>query len=206
MREIPEEVTLKEHAVAEARAAVESAKHSVTYAVQAHHRSERMKNVEALQEREKTDAQAHKMEAELRRAEELLHAAEAALDVARTQFGFYTTYSPIDGVITKMTAKPGDESPPGRYETIFGEVLDTSVVDILCGVEEKDIDGITLGSMATIKKGPAELAGTVVFISPEVTEDKDGKNPKVGVLVRVKNPNGKLRINTEVTVMLQRAS
>jgi HlyD family secretion protein len=81
-----------------------------------------------------------------------LEMADARIEQARERLGYTTIYSPINGVITRLTSKVGEVvtgtiSYPG---TVIMEVADLSQMLVVAQVGEADIGKLKLGQKATV--------------------------------------------------------
>ena len=101
---------------------------------------------------------------------------------------------PIDGVVTSLDVVPGTMSRPGT--TVWGEILDLSVIDVRCDVTPDQADQITQGQDAEVThKGRTEvMKGQVANVGIAA----DRVTGKIPVLVRLKNPDTRLRCCIDV--------
>jgi HlyD family secretion protein len=81
-----------------------------------------------------------------------LEMADARIEQAQERLSYTTIYSPIDGVITRLTSKVGEVvtgtiSYPG---TVIMEVADLSQMLVVAQVGEADIGKLKLGQQATV--------------------------------------------------------
>ncbi len=129
------------------------------------------------------------LEARIAAAAENVKAAEAELE-------HYTVIAQMAGVVTSLDVCPGVVARPGT--TTWGEILDLSVIDIRCEVSPEQADMITVGQTAEIlqKGGGTPPAGEVVWVSIAA----DPQSGRVPVLVRLNNPDNRLRCYVEVKV------
>jgi multidrug resistance efflux pump len=122
--------------------------------------------------------------------------AKEALRGAEAELEHYTVTAPIDGVIASLDVVPGTVSRPGT--TVWGEILDLSVIDVRCDVAPEQADQITVGQDAEVtREGRAEvLRGQVANVGIAA----DRTTGRVPVLVRLKNPEPRLRSYIDVKV------
>jgi len=139
-----------------------------------------------------------KAEADLAVAQKELKIAEQALVLATCPIA-----APIDGTVISLSVRPGESSGPGRERLIWGEILDASVVEVVFKTDDSQIKEYRLKPGISIPvlsgeplKGKA-LKGEITFIKPVMDEEH-----QLDVLVRVDNPDGILRINEKVRVLL----
>lgn len=124
-------------------------------------------------------------------------AAQAALESARAELEHYVVNAEIDGVISKLSVHPGMVSRPGT--TVWGEIVDVRELDVRCELTPAQADAAAIGQGAEVLRetgGDERWAGKVVFIGPEA----DGHTGTVPVLVRIANPDCRLRANVTVKV------
>jgi multidrug resistance efflux pump len=122
--------------------------------------------------------------------------AKQALKSAEAELEHYTVTAPIDGVITSLDVVPGTVSRPGT--TVWGEILDLSVIDVRCDVTPDQADRITEGQEAEVtREGRTEgLKGQVACVGIAA----DRQTGKIPVLVRLKNADNRLRCYIDVKV------
>ena len=134
---------------------------------------------------------------EVRELEARIAAAGAALDAAKAELEHYTMVAPIDGVVTTLHVSPGTVSRPGT--SVWGEILDLREIDARCELTPRQLDGISVGQTAEVsEEARPEMAwaGRVVSISLAA----DAATGRVPVLVRVDNPQERLRCYVPVRV------
>jgi HlyD family secretion protein len=122
--------------------------------------------------------------------------AKEALRSAEAELEHYTVTAPIDGIVTSLDVVPGTVSRPGT--TTWGEILDLSIIDVRCDVTPDQADRITQGQDAEVmREGRSEvMKGQVVNVGIAA----DRQTGKIPVLVRVKNPDTRLRSYIDVKV------
>jgi len=122
--------------------------------------------------------------------------AKEAVKSAEAELEHYTVSAPIDGVVTSLDVVPGTVSRPGT--TVWGEILDLSVIDVRCDVTPDQADQITQGQDAEVtREGRTEaLKGQVAVVGIAA----DRATGKIPVLVRLKNPDNRLRCYIDVKV------
>jgi RND family efflux transporter MFP subunit len=136
-------------------------------------------------------------------------AAQAALDSAEAELEHFSVAAVIDGIVSRLDVYPGLVSRPGT--AVWGEIVDLRELDVRCELTPEQADELAPapGSVPSVagRLGAASVevrtAGDrslpeakLVFVSP-VADTKTGLVP---VLVRVPNPNQRLRSGVPVTV------
>jgi multidrug resistance efflux pump len=130
------------------------------------------------------------LEARVSTAEEAVKSAEAELE-------HYTIEAPLDGVVTALDVHLGTVSRPGT--TVWGEILDLSVIDVRCDLSPRQADKLTVGQPAEVtQEGRPDVRwpGKVMLVNPAA----DAHSGRVPVLVRVPNPQPLLRCYVDVRV------
>ncbi len=122
--------------------------------------------------------------------------AKQALKSAEAELEHYTVTAPIEGVVTSLDVVPGTVSRPGT--TVWGEILDLSVIDVRCDVTPDQADQISAGQEAEVtREGKSDvLKGQVANVGIAA----DRQTGKIPVLVRLKNPDNRLRCYIDVKV------
>jgi HlyD family secretion protein len=128
--------------------------------------------------------------------------AKEALRSAEAELEHYTVTAPIDGIVTSLDVVPGTVSRPGT--TTWGEILDLSVIDVRCDVTPDQADQITQGQEAEVtREGRSDvMKGQVVNVGIAA----DRQTGKIPVLVRLKNPDTRLRCYIDVKVRFSTAA
>jgi RND family efflux transporter MFP subunit len=124
-------------------------------------------------------------------------AAQAELALVQGELKLYTVTAPIDGEIGWLDVSPGTVSWPGSL--IWGEIVDLRELDVRCDLAPALADQVTVGQSAEVRLAAnAEVggAGKVVFIG----KVGDRNSSLVPAVVRVANPDGRLRAEMSVTV------
>ncbi len=153
---------------------------------------EKLQTLGAVSEQRIHDARATAKKSE---ADELT--AKAALDGSMAELEHYTVEAPIDGVINRLDVHPGMVSRPGT--TVWGEILDLREIDVRVQLSLAQVEMIKIGDEAEVLKDKSNQiygTGKVVFIGLQASAD----NGKIPALVRVANPDGKLRCEVPVQV------
>jgi multidrug resistance efflux pump len=125
--------------------------------------------------------------------------AVAAVDAAKAELEHYTVVAPIDGVVTTLNVSLGTVSRPGT--SVWGEVLDLRQIDARIDLTPRQVRNVSMGQSAEVlDEASPEHAwrGQVAFISLAA----DPATGRVPVLVRVENPEEKLRCYINVRVRL----
>ena len=136
-------------------------------------------------------------EREVAEIEARLAAAEQAVKSAEAELEHYTLVSQMDGVVGSLDVRPGTVSRPGT--TLWGEVLDLSVIDVRCDLAPAQADALCVGQGAEVlPDGSPEdtLAGKVVVVGIAA----DPQTGSVPVLVRATNAHNRLRCYVNVKV------
>jgi HlyD family secretion protein len=124
--------------------------------------------------------------------------ARGALDAAKAELEHYTVVAFIDGIVSRLEVVPGTVSRPGT--TLWGEIIDLRELDVRCEVTAAAAaDRIKVGQAADVfLEGDAEgrWAGRVTFVGPAA----DPHSGRIPVLVRLRNPQERLRSGVEVKV------
>ena len=123
--------------------------------------------------------------------------AKALLDSAKAELEHYEVQAQIDGVVNRLEVHPGTVARPGT--TVWGEIVDLTELDIHCDLPPDQAERVTVGSSADIVWGKKrEVFGTakVRFVAVEA----DRKTGQFAVLLRVANPEEKLKAGVPVTV------
>jgi len=151
-------------AVAEAAAAVSSAKASSEVAAMASARAERMlaKGVAATRDVEEAHARAQSAEAEL-------HAAQAKAGLAAAQRSYSRPIAPLAGTVIRVFRRVG-ELVDGTPATPIVEIADTSTLELAADAPALDLIRLRLGAVAdlTFEIGGKLVAGSVVALAPAV--------------------------------------
>lgn len=139
----------------------------------------------------------HEVRVAALKAERDERAARAALESAKAELEHYEIRAQIDGVVSWLQVHPGMVSRPGT--TVWGEILDLREVDVRCELTLEQLERVRIGQSAEIRKrGKKELfsTGRVIHVGISV----DTKSELVAVLVRLPNPDERLRCGEPVQV------
>lgn len=139
----------------------------------------------------------HEVRAAALKAETDEKSAKAALESAKAELEHFEVQAPFDGVVSWLDVHPGMVSRPGT--TVWGEVLDLREIDVRCELTFEQIDRVSVGHSAEVRKKAGKDAvgsGKVVFVGVSA----DPKTDLVPVHVRLANPDGKLRCGEPVTL------
>lgn len=153
-------------------------------------------------------AEVRPIDVDLARAD--VQAAEAAAKNARAEMDLATIRSPIDGMVVKVHARPGEEV---GHEGVV-ELAVTERMYVTAEVYETDLDRLRVGQRATVTGDsfPGELRGTVERVGFEIGESLVlPADPAVYSDVRVAEARIRLddagaapeRIHARVTVVIQ---
>jgi RND family efflux transporter MFP subunit len=123
-------------------------------------------------------------------------AARSAVALAKAELEHFVVVAPIDGVVNRLDVYQGTVSRPGT--TVWGEVLDLSEIDVRCDVAPELLDQLQVGQNALVRNDKTSFSGKgqIVFIG--LSADKS--TGLVPVLVRLPNPEGRLRCEIAVQV------
>jgi multidrug resistance efflux pump len=128
-------------------------------------------------------------------------AAEGALELAEANLDDLTITARVAGVVSRLEAIPGLVIRPGT--AIWGEIIDLSVLDVRCPVTPEQARRIKVGQGAEVREdGQVVGSGRVVFV--DVAGDE--KTGRVRVLVRLDNPEERLRCYVPVEVVFPGAA
>ena len=136
---------------------------------------------------------------EVAELEARIAAAIAAVDGAKAELEHYTVVAPIDGVVTTLSVSLGTVSRPGT--SVWGEVLDLRLLDARIDLTPQQLRSISVGQKAEVldESSPEQVwEGHVTSISLAA----DPATGRVPVLVRIENPEEKLRCYINVRVRL----
>jgi multidrug efflux pump subunit AcrA (membrane-fusion protein) len=127
-------------------------------------------------------------------------AAEAELSVAQAELTLYTVTASINGEVAWLDVSPGTVTWPGTL--IWGEIVDLRELDVRCELSPVQAEQVAAGQSAEIRlDGKVEAAGMgkVVFVGNAA----DRNSGFIPVVVRVANPQGRLRAEIAVKVRFQ---
>jgi membrane fusion protein, multidrug efflux system len=164
----------------------------------------------------------HEAELALRKAEADQRAAKAALDSSEAELEHFSVGAGIEGVVSWLDVYPGFVSRPGT--SVWGEIVDLRELDVRCELTPEQADELSLGQAAEVRAAEVHTAETVprtsaaaqhpsstaqrlqgariVFIGPVA----DAKSGLVPVLVRLPNPEQRLRCGVPVSVRFTSAA
>jgi RND family efflux transporter MFP subunit len=128
-------------------------------------------------------------------------AAKAVVEAAKAELEHFVVVAPIDGIVNRLDVYRGTVSRPGT--TVWGEILDLSEIDVRCDLAPEQLDPLAVGQSALVRTNGAKgfsANGQVVFIGLSA-EKSTGLVP---VLVRLQNPEGRLRCEIPVQVRFTR--
>jgi multidrug resistance efflux pump len=133
---------------------------------------------------------------EIAEAEARVATAQANLESAVAELEHYTVTAPIDGVISWLEVNLGTVSRPGT--SVWGEILDLTELDVRCDLPPRDADRLSVGQAAEVcQEGRKETwTGKVVYVGVAA----DARTGLIPVLIRLKNPDERLRCRVEVQV------
>jgi RND family efflux transporter MFP subunit len=123
--------------------------------------------------------------------------AKAMLDSAKAELEHYEVQALMDGVVNWLEVHPGTVSRPGT--TVWGEILDIKVLDVRCELPPDQADRVKVGATADVVKvkgGDVYGQAKVLFVGIEA----DKKTGLMPVLLRIENPEEKLKCGVAVTV------
>jgi multidrug resistance efflux pump len=123
--------------------------------------------------------------------------AEAAVKASQAELEHYTVLAGIDGIISWLDVSPGTVARPGT--TTWGEILDLSVLNVRCELAPAQADRLSVGQVAEVFADgamSAPLKGQVANVGIA----GDQATGRVPVLVRLSNPQQRLRCHLDVKV------
>jgi RND family efflux transporter MFP subunit len=130
-------------------------------------------------------------------------AARASLEAEEAELEHYTLTAPFDGVVAWLEVTPGLVSRPGT--TLWGEIMDLAEVDVRCDLTPAQAERVAAGQKAEVRTGSGKgppLAGRVASVGIAA----DRSSGLVPVLVRVANPEGRLRCYVPAQVRFTEAT
>jgi multidrug resistance efflux pump len=135
-------------------------------------------------------------------AESKVAAVKSVLHVAEADLEGHTIRARIDGIVVKLTARPGLIERPG--EAVWGEILDIRVLDVRCDLPPATLRGLRVGQPAVVTDAATgtRLAGKIARIGVVAS----GPHGTVPVVVRVANPDERLLCGVDVTVRFEEAA
>ena len=139
-----------------------------------------------------------------------LDQAKAALKMAQVQVGYASVVSPIDGVLTNLAARSGENASPGSTLAV---VSDPSSQTVTIYIAESQIGQVKVGQSGTLTTDSTAgkvYHGTVVFVgsqaefTPASIETKDQRVKLVyQVKLRITDPDSALKPGMPADVVLQ---
>jgi multidrug efflux system membrane fusion protein len=140
----------------------------------------------------------HDAELAVRKTEAEQRAAQAAVDSSEAELEHFSVGAVIDGVVSWLDVYPGLVSRPGT--SLWGEIVDLRELDVRCELTPQQADeGVALGQEVDLWVADTQRPlprGRLIFIGPVA----DPKNGLVPVLVRLKNPDQRLRCGVSVSM------
>lgn len=127
-------------------------------------------------------------------------AAEAELVLATSELRLYTVTAPIDGEIAWLDVSPGTVTWPGAM--IWGEIVDVSELDVYCSLPPHDAEPIAPGQTADVwldDRHEVTASGRVISVGKSAS----GTGGGVPIIIRIANPQGRLRAELDVNVAFQ---
>jgi HlyD family secretion protein len=161
--------------------------------------------VPAASELDTARAAAHRARAEVASAEAAAGQARATLRTQRTDLAKTAIRSPIDGVVLRRTVEPGQTVAASLQTPIlFTLAEDLTRMELLVSVDEADVSAVAEGQQAefSVDAWPGER------FTAEVTQVRYGADAlegvvTYGVLLRVENPERKLRPGMTATAEIE---
>jgi HlyD family secretion protein len=147
--------------------------------------------------------------ADIRSAQAQVDQAKIALELAQTQLAYTNVASPIDGVVSSIAAKAGENAAPGSTLAI---ISDPTKLTVTIFVAETDIGKVKVGQTGTITTDSSTKTyhGTVVFIAtqaeftPASIETKDQRTKLVyQVKLSITDADSSLKPGMPADVVLQ---
>lgn len=94
-----------------------------------------------------------------------LQEAEWQLATARAERALLRIEAPFAGVVTRVSARPGEAVDPS---TVLGELEDPDRLVVTAGVPAAELDGLRAGQLVELSAGEAPLRATLSYVSPRV--------------------------------------
>jgi HlyD family secretion protein len=147
--------------------------------------------------------------ADVSSAQAQLDQAKIALKMAQTQLGYATITSPIDGIVSSIAAKAGENAAPGSTLAI---VSDPTKLTVEIFVAETEIGKVKLGqtgslttdSVSKTYHGEVVFIGTTAEFTPASIETKDQRTKLVyKVKLRITDADTSLKPGMPADVTLQ---
>jgi RND family efflux transporter MFP subunit len=145
----------------------------------------------------------HEAELAVRKTEAEQRAAQAAVDSAAAELEHFSVGASIEGVVSSLDVYPGLVSRPGT--SVWGEIVDLRELDVQCELSPQQADDVALGQEVNLWVTDTERPlprGRLIFIGP-VADRKSGLVP---VLVRLQNPDQRLRCGVSVSLRFPAAT
>ncbi len=142
------------------------------------------------------DRQLHETRKLILTLEKEYDAANADLGVALAELQQHVVTAPIDGVVNELVVNPGAISKPGEA---WGEILDIKEIDVRVSMPRHHADAMKVRAAAEVLQVDGSKSygrGKVVHVGTEPGR----QDRKAFALVRLANPEGKLRCNVSVQV------
>lgn len=140
----------------------------------------------------------HVSKTALAKAEADERAAKAAVEAAEAELEHYTLVAPLDGIVSSLNVSPGTVSRPGT--TVWGEILNLDELDVRITLPPPQADKLTIGqTVEVVSTGQNGVWPGRVTLLGIAADPVSGEIP---VLVRVSNPQGRLRCHQRVKVRL----
>ncbi len=148
-------------------------------------------------------------DADVASAQAQLDQARVAFKMAQTQLGYATITSPIDGLISSIAAKAGENAAPGSTLAIVG---DPTKLTVTIFISETQIGKVQLGQSGTLTTdsagktyhGEVAFIGTQAEFTPASIETKDQRTKLVyQVKLRITDADSSLKPGMPADVVLQ---
>jgi HlyD family secretion protein len=147
--------------------------------------------------------------ADVKSAQAQLDQATIALKMAKTQLGYASIASPIDGIVSSIAAKAGENAAPGSTLAI---VSDPTKLTVTIFVAETEIGKVKVGQTGTLTtdsvtksyQGEVVFIGTQAEFTPASIETKDQRTKLVyQVKLRITDADTSLKPGMPADVVLQ---
>jgi HlyD family secretion protein len=118
------------------------------------------------------------------------------LDSSEAELEHYRVAAVVDGVVSWLDVYPGVVARPGT--AVWGEIVDLHELDVRCELAPGEADQVAVGQNVEVRPvgGRALPGARVAFVGPVA----DAKTGRVPVLVRLLNPDERLRCGVPVSV------
>lgn len=107
--------------------------------------------------------------------------------------------SPISGTVIERFVNPGSGFEQGKA---LLTIASTNLLWVIANVPESQMEGVRVGSLATVKIGDKQVTGDVSYIDPRLNEDTRTSR----VRIEISNPQNKIQVGAFAQIEFKRAS